>query len=99
MNSWFVWLAFALVAIALGLISYFFSLRVLRVAAAIVALATVAYLTWYSLTHPAKASGSLSDAFTRGVDGQRVQTDAIDFIRTLSGRLPGTGILSHPLPL
>ena len=68
MNSWFVWLAFALVAMVLGLISYFFSLRVLRVAAAIVALATAAYLTWYGLTHPAKASGSLSDAFTRGVD-------------------------------
>jgi hypothetical protein len=68
MNSWFVWLAFALVAIVLGLISYFFSLRVLRVAAAIVALATVAYLTWYGLTHPPKVSGSLSEAFTRGVD-------------------------------
>ena len=25
--------------------------------------------------------------------------DAIDFIRVLSGRLPGTGVLSHPLPL
>jgi hypothetical protein len=68
MDSWFVWLAFALVAIVLSLISYFFSLRVLRVAAAIVALVTVAYLTWYGLTHPPKPSGSLSDAFTRGVD-------------------------------
>lgn len=68
MNSWFVWLAFALVAVVLGLISYFFSLRVLRVAAAIVALATVAYLTRYGLTQPANAPGSLSDAFTRGVD-------------------------------
>jgi hypothetical protein len=68
MNSWFVWLAFALITIVLGLISYFFSLRALRVAAAIVALAAVAYLTWYGLAHPAKASGSLSDAFTRGVD-------------------------------
>lgn len=64
----FVWLAFALVAIVLGLIAYFFSLRVLRWAAAIVALATSAYLTWYGLTHPVDASGSLSDAFTRGAD-------------------------------
>ena len=68
MNSWFVWIAFALVAIVLGLIGYFFSLRVLRVAAAFVALVTTAYLTRYGLTHPAKALGSLSDAFTRGAD-------------------------------
>ena len=68
MNSWFVWIAFALVAILLSLIGYFFSVRVLRVAAAIVALATAAYLTRYGVTHPAKAPGSLSDAFTRGAD-------------------------------
>ena len=53
MNSWSVWLTFLLVAIVLGLIAYWFSLRVLRVAAAIVALATAAYLTRYGLTHPA----------------------------------------------
>ena len=34
-----------------------------------------------------------------GVDGERVEIDAVDFIRTLSGRLPGAGVLSHPLPL
>src|SRR6266568_3225788 len=68
MNSWFVWIAFALVAIVLGLIAYCFSLRVLRVAAAIIALVTVVYLTWYGLTHPATAPGNLSDAFTRGTD-------------------------------
>ena len=68
MNSWFVWIALALVAVVLGLIGYFFSLRVLRVAAAIAALATAAYLTRYGLTYSANASGSLSDAFTRGAD-------------------------------
>jgi hypothetical protein len=68
MNSWFVWIAFVLVAIVLVLIGYFFSLRVLRAAAAIVALATAAYLTWYGLTYPAKAPGNLSDAFTLGTD-------------------------------
>ena len=68
MNSLFVWLAFALVAIVLSLIAYFFSLRVLRWAAAIVALATAAYLTRYGSTHPANPPGSLSDAFTRGAD-------------------------------
>lgn len=25
--------------------------------------------------------------------------DALEFIRILPGRLPGTGVLSHPLPL
>jgi hypothetical protein len=68
MNSWFMWIAFALVAVVLGWIAYCFSLRVLRVAAAIVALATAVYLTRYGLTHPAKPPSSLSDAFTRGAD-------------------------------
>ena len=68
MNSWYVWIAFLLVAILLSLIAYYFSLRLLRVAAAIVALATAAYLTRYGLTHPANATGSLSDAFARGAD-------------------------------
>jgi hypothetical protein len=68
MNSWFVWTASAVVAIVLSLIAYFFSLRALRVAAAIVALATAAYLTRYGLTHPAKPPGSLSGAFTQGAD-------------------------------
>jgi hypothetical protein len=68
MNSWVVWIAFGLAAIVLCLISHFFSLRVLRVAAAIVALATAAYLTRYGMTHSGKAHGSLSDAFTWGTD-------------------------------
>jgi uncharacterized protein (TIGR03083 family) len=37
--------------------------------------------------------------FTQGVGGERVEIDALDFIRTLSGRLPGVGVLSNPLPL
>jgi hypothetical protein len=68
MNSWFVWIAFALVALGLVLLGCFFSLRALRGAAAIVALVTAAYLTRYGLTHPAEATGSLSDAFIRGAD-------------------------------
>jgi uncharacterized protein (TIGR03083 family) len=43
--------------------------------------------------------GPAGGKFTQGVDGERVQIDALDFLRTLSGRLPGTGILSYPLPL
>jgi hypothetical protein len=68
MNSWFVWGAFALVVLALGSIGYHFSLRVLRVAAALVVLGTVLYITWYGLTYLAKTPGSSSDAFARGAD-------------------------------
>ena len=43
--------------------------------------------------------GPAGGKFTQGVGGERVEIDALDFIRTLSGRLPGAGVLSHPLPL
>ncbi len=43
--------------------------------------------------------GPAGGKFTQGLGGERVEIDALDFIRTLSGRLPGTGVLSHPLPL
>jgi len=43
--------------------------------------------------------GPAGGKFTQGVGGERVELDALDFIRTLSGRLPGAGVLSNPLPL
>jgi uncharacterized protein (TIGR03083 family) len=43
--------------------------------------------------------GPAGGKFTQGVAGQRVEIDALAFIRTLSGRLVGEGVLSHPLPL
>jgi uncharacterized protein (TIGR03083 family) len=43
--------------------------------------------------------GPAGGKFSQGVDGERVDIDAIEFIRVLSGRLPGTGVLSNPLPL
>jgi uncharacterized protein (TIGR03083 family) len=43
--------------------------------------------------------GPAGGKFSQGTDGERVEIDAFDFIRTLSGRLPGTGVLRHPLPL
>jgi uncharacterized protein (TIGR03083 family) len=43
--------------------------------------------------------GPAGGKFSQGVDGERVEIDALDFIRTLSGRLTGTGVLSNPLPL
>lgn len=43
--------------------------------------------------------GTSGGKFTRGVDGERVEIDAIEFVRILAGRLPGTGVLANPLPL
>jgi uncharacterized protein (TIGR03083 family) len=43
--------------------------------------------------------GPAGGKFEQGVAGERVEIDALDFIRTLSGRLPGEGVLSNPLPL
>jgi uncharacterized protein (TIGR03083 family) len=44
-------------------------------------------------------SGPAGGTFRQGTGGERVEMDAVDFVRVLSGRLPGTGVLRHPLPL
>jgi hypothetical protein len=67
MNAWIVWTVLVCVVLVLGLIGYHFSLRVLRIAAGFIALATLIYITWYGLAHPAQPPpGSLSGAFTQG---------------------------------
>jgi uncharacterized protein (TIGR03083 family) len=43
--------------------------------------------------------GPAGGRYTRGVGGEHVEIDAVDFVRTLSGRVPGTGVLAEPLPL
>jgi hypothetical protein len=43
--------------------------------------------------------GPAGGKFSSGANGERVDIDAIEFVRILAGRLPGAGILSHPLPL
>ena len=43
--------------------------------------------------------GPAGGSFTRGVGGEHVEMDTLDFIRTLSGRLSGEGVLSYALPL
>ena len=43
--------------------------------------------------------GPAGGTFAQGSDGERVEIDAIEFVRILSGRLPGSGILANPLPL
>jgi hypothetical protein len=90
MNPLFVLAAFVLAALVLGLVSSCFSLTVLRVTAASVALPGVVYITWYGLTYPAKGPGSLSGAFARGADAVSVA-----FFRLLPVRpgheIPGPG--------
>ena len=43
--------------------------------------------------------GAAGGKFSHGADGERVEIDAIDFVRVLSGRAPGRGVLANPLPL
>ena len=43
--------------------------------------------------------GPAGGKYTHGVGGERVEIDALDFIRTLSGRLDGSGVLSNAFPL
>jgi uncharacterized protein (TIGR03083 family) len=43
--------------------------------------------------------GPAGGKFSQGTNGERVEIDAIEFVQVLSGRRPGTGVLSNPLPL
>jgi uncharacterized protein (TIGR03083 family) len=43
--------------------------------------------------------GPAGGKYTHGVGGERVEIDVLDFIRIVSGRRPGTGILSNAFPL
>lgn len=44
-------------------------------------------------------TGTAGGTFSQGQGGEHVTLDALDFIRTLAGRLPGAGVMRHPLPL
>ena len=44
-------------------------------------------------------TGTAGGKFSRGRGGEQIEMDALAFIRTLSGRLPATGVLANPLPL
>lgn len=46
-----------------------------------------------------RLTGPAGGTFGQGQGGEVVELDALDFVRTLAGRLPGTGVLRHPLPL
>jgi uncharacterized protein (TIGR03083 family) len=44
-------------------------------------------------------TGVAGGRFHRGTGGEHASIDAVEFVRIISGRAPGTGLLSHPLPL
>ena len=44
-------------------------------------------------------AGPAGGTFTQGEAGESVEMDALDFVRTLAGRLPGEGVMRHKLPL
>jgi uncharacterized protein (TIGR03083 family) len=44
-------------------------------------------------------TGPAGGVFRSGTDGEEIELDAIQFCRTLAERLPGLGVLRHPLPL
>jgi uncharacterized protein (TIGR03083 family) len=44
-------------------------------------------------------SGPAGGQFSSGTGGEDVKLDAIEFCRILAGRVPGEGILRHPMPL
>ncbi len=46
-----------------------------------------------------RLTGPAGDTYTSGENGERVELDALDFVRTLAGRVEGTGVMRHPLPL
>ena len=49
----------------------------------------------FALTLTGPAGGS----YASGSGGEAVELDAVEFCRVLAGRVPGTGVLRHPLPL
>jgi hypothetical protein len=44
-------------------------------------------------------TGPAGGSYTQGVGGERIELDAVQFVRTLCGRRPGAGVLAHPFPL
>jgi uncharacterized protein (TIGR03083 family) len=57
------------------------------------------WATIYGVPFELVLDGPAGGKYSYGVGGERVEMSATDFIRVLSGRIPGTGTLANPLPL
>ena len=44
-------------------------------------------------------TGPAGGSYAAGDGGEHVEIDAVEFCRVLAGRVPGAGVLRHPLPL
>jgi uncharacterized protein (TIGR03083 family) len=44
-------------------------------------------------------TGPAGGTYSQGTGGERVELDAFELVRTLCGRIEGSGVLRHPLPL
>jgi hypothetical protein len=68
MTSGIVWAVTAIVVVLLGVIGRFFSLRTLRWAAVVTAMALAIAVARYGASHPAHAPSDLVSSFLRGID-------------------------------
>jgi len=71
MTSWVTWGLFVVVAVALGVVASYFSVRTVRLFTAATAIVLVVAVTEYGLAHPARpprAPQDLQTAFARGAD-------------------------------
>jgi hypothetical protein len=71
MTSWVTWGVFVVVAVTLGVVGSYFSVRTVRLFTVATAIALVAVVTEYGLRHPAaqpRAPQDLQTAFARGAD-------------------------------
>jgi uncharacterized protein (TIGR03083 family) len=53
----------------------------------------------FTLELEGPAGGTYRRGTAGDADGEHVRIDAVEFVRILSGRALGTGVLAHPLPL
>ena len=88
MNSWLVWVGFAITVVFLGFVGYHFTIRTLRFVTLTVAAAVVVLITRYGVIHPARGPTDLVNAFIQGAD----KLSAAFFQPLLPGRhIPAPG--------
>ncbi len=57
------------------------------------------WATIYGHSFELVLDGPAGGTFSQGVGGEHVEIDAVQFVRTLCGRRPGAGVLTHEFPL
>jgi hypothetical protein len=57
------------------------------------------WATLYDFPFDLELTGPAGGRYRKGAGGERAVVDAVECFRVLSGRAPGSGLLSHPMPL